>query len=93
MVVSLAVVRLHDAASASAFKSLVDLLGTGNVADLLREGRGYPRGAGLARERGLRVAPAGRLGGHRRDGAGRRVRVGRGRAASTRLARQTLALR
>jgi hypothetical protein len=42
MVVSVAVVRLHDAASASAFKSLVDSSGTGNVADLLREGRGYP---------------------------------------------------
>ena len=42
MVVSVAVVRMHDAASASAFKSLVDSSGTGNVADLLREGRGFP---------------------------------------------------
>jgi hypothetical protein len=42
MVASVAAVRLHDAASASAFKSLVDSSGTGNVADLLREGRGFP---------------------------------------------------
>ncbi|GLZ55498.1 hypothetical protein [Actinomycetospora sp. NBRC 106378] len=39
---SVAVVRMHDAASAAALKSLVDSSGTGNVADLLREGRGYP---------------------------------------------------
>jgi hypothetical protein len=42
MVASVALVRLHDEASASAFKSLVDSSGTGNVADLLREGRGFP---------------------------------------------------
>ncbi|MDL5156285.1 hypothetical protein [Actinomycetospora termitidis] len=42
VVASVAVVRMHDAPSAAAFKSLVDSSGTGNVADLLREGRGYP---------------------------------------------------
>ncbi|WP_433799242.1 hypothetical protein [Actinomycetospora sp. CA-084318] len=42
VVASVAVVQMHDAASAGAFKSLVDSSGTGNVADLLREGRGYP---------------------------------------------------
>ncbi len=42
IVASVAVVRMHDAASAAALKSLVDSSGTGNVADLLREGRGYP---------------------------------------------------
>lgn len=42
LVASVAVVRMNDAASAAAFKSLVDSSGTGNVADLLREGRGYP---------------------------------------------------
>ncbi|MDT7743921.1 MAG: hypothetical protein QOE59_2999 [Actinomycetota bacterium] len=41
MVASVAVVRMGDAASASAFKALVDSSGTGNVADLLREGRGF----------------------------------------------------
>ncbi|MEJ2867866.1 hypothetical protein WCD74_08830 [Actinomycetospora sp. OC33-EN08] len=42
VVASVAVVRMHDAPSAAALKSLVDSSGTGNVADLLREGRGYP---------------------------------------------------
>ena len=42
MVASVAVVRMQDAASATALKSLVDSSGTGNVADLLREGRGFP---------------------------------------------------
>lgn len=42
VVASVAVVQMHDAASAAALKSLVDSSGTGNVADLLREGRGYP---------------------------------------------------
>ncbi|WP_018334704.1 hypothetical protein [Actinomycetospora chiangmaiensis] len=42
VVASVAVVRMHDAASAAALKSLVDSSGTGNVADLLREGHGYP---------------------------------------------------
>ena len=32
---------MGDATSASAFKALVDSSGTGNVADLLREGRGF----------------------------------------------------
>ncbi|HEY2191019.1 MAG TPA: hypothetical protein VGH76_01785 [Actinomycetospora sp.] len=41
-VASVAVVRMADAASAAAFKSLVDSSGTGNVADLLREGKGFP---------------------------------------------------
>jgi hypothetical protein len=41
MVASVAVVRMSDAASASALKALVDSSGTGNVADLLREGRGF----------------------------------------------------
>ncbi len=41
MVASVAVVRMGDAASAAAFKALVDSSGTGNVADLLREGRGF----------------------------------------------------
>ena len=41
MVASVAVVRMGDAASATAFKALVDSSGTGNVADLLREGRGF----------------------------------------------------
>lgn len=42
MVASVAVVRMGDAASATAFKALVDSSGTGNVADLLREGKGFP---------------------------------------------------
>lgn len=42
MVASVSVVRMRDVASASAFKSLIDTSGTGNVADLLREGRGFP---------------------------------------------------
>ncbi|MCD2197192.1 hypothetical protein LQ327_27855 [Actinomycetospora endophytica] len=42
MVASVALVRMHDVASATAFKALVDSSGTGNVADLLREGRGFP---------------------------------------------------
>ncbi len=41
IVASVAVVRMGDATSASAFKALVDSSGTGNVADLLREGRGF----------------------------------------------------
>ncbi|HEY2222368.1 hypothetical protein [Actinomycetospora sp.] len=41
MVASVTAVRMRDASSASAFKSLVDSSGTGNVADLLREGRGF----------------------------------------------------
>lgn len=41
-VASVAVVRMADAASATAFKALVDSSGTGNVADLLREGKGFP---------------------------------------------------
>jgi hypothetical protein len=41
MVASVAVVRMSDAASAAALKALVDSSGTGNVADLLREGRGF----------------------------------------------------
>jgi hypothetical protein len=42
IVASVAVVRMADAASATALKSLVDSSGTGNVADLLREGKGFP---------------------------------------------------
>ncbi|WP_248292336.1 hypothetical protein [Actinomycetospora sp. TBRC 11914] len=42
LVASVAVVRMGDAASAAAFKALVDSSGTGNVADLLREGKGFP---------------------------------------------------
>jgi hypothetical protein len=41
MVASVAVVRMPDVVSAAAFKALVDSSGTGNVADLLREGRGF----------------------------------------------------
>ena len=42
VVAAVGVVHMRDAASAAALKSLVDSSGTGNVADLLREGRGYP---------------------------------------------------
>jgi hypothetical protein len=42
VVASVAVVRMADATSATAFKALVDSSGTGNVADLLREGKGFP---------------------------------------------------
>ncbi|MFC5066290.1 hypothetical protein [Actinomycetospora atypica] len=42
VVAAVAVVHMRDAASAAALKSLIDSSGTGNVADLLREGRGYP---------------------------------------------------
>lgn len=42
VVLSVASVRMADATSASALASLIDTPNTGNVADLLREGRGYP---------------------------------------------------
>ncbi|MEJ2860468.1 hypothetical protein [Actinomycetospora flava] len=42
VVVAVATVQLADTSTASAFRSLVDSNGTGNVSDLLREGRGYP---------------------------------------------------
>jgi hypothetical protein len=42
VVVAVATVQLADTTTATAFRSLVDSNGTGNVSDLLREGRGYP---------------------------------------------------
>ncbi|GAA4938185.1 hypothetical protein EV188_101899 [Actinomycetospora succinea] len=42
VVVAVATVQLADTSTATAFRSLVDSNGTGNVSDLLREGRGYP---------------------------------------------------
>jgi len=42
MVLAVSVVRMGDAQSAAALASLVDSSGTGNVADLLREGRTFP---------------------------------------------------
>lgn len=40
--ISVATVQMADATAASALKSLVDTSGTGNVAELVREGRGFP---------------------------------------------------
>ncbi|MDD7938980.1 hypothetical protein PHK61_11200 [Actinomycetospora lutea] len=42
VVIAVATVQLADTTTATAFRSLVDSNGTGNVSDLLREGRGYP---------------------------------------------------
>lgn len=42
VVIAVATVQLADTTTATAFRSLVDTDGTGNVSDLLREGRGYP---------------------------------------------------
>ncbi|PVZ14437.1 hypothetical protein [Actinomycetospora cinnamomea] len=42
VVVAVATVRMADTTTASAFRSLVDSNGTGNISDLLREQRGYP---------------------------------------------------
>lgn len=42
VVIAVATVQLADTTTATAFRSLVDSNGTGNVSDLIREGRGYP---------------------------------------------------
>ncbi len=42
IVVAIATVQMPDTTTATAFRSLVDSNGTGNISDLLREQRGYP---------------------------------------------------
>lgn len=42
VVVAVATVQMPDTTTATAFRSLVDSNGTGNISDLLREQRGYP---------------------------------------------------
>lgn len=42
VVVAVATVQMPDTSTAGALRSLVDTEGTGNISDLLREGRGYP---------------------------------------------------
>ena len=87
VVAAVAVVHMRDAASAAALKSLIDSSGTGNVADLLREGRGYPGAPARADRRRLLGDPARRDGGDRRDRRDRLVVARRSRRSTASRAR------
>jgi hypothetical protein len=59
VVVAVATVQLTDTATAAAFRSIVDSDGTGNVSDLLREGRRFPGAPASLTDQGYASAQLG----------------------------------